>query len=68
MYSLNQVIKHKFSKSVLHFLIFQIGFVTGVFLAVVLGVSFSSLGPVFTKDTQVLGIVRTGVLVSFIIC
>lgn len=46
------------------FLLFQIGLVTGVFLAVVLGVSFSSLAPLFTKDVEVLGVVRTGVLVS----
>ncbi|XP_075473720.1 protein DETOXIFICATION 45, chloroplastic-like isoform X3 [Primulina tabacum] len=37
----------------------KIGFAVGVFLALVLGVSFSSLGEFFTKETQVLGIVRT---------
>ncbi|KAK4437564.1 protein DETOXIFICATION 45, chloroplastic [Sesamum alatum] len=42
--------------------VLKIGFVTGVLLAVVLGVSFSSLAPLFTKDIEVLGIVRTGVL------
>ncbi|XP_073033567.1 protein DETOXIFICATION 45, chloroplastic isoform X2 [Primulina eburnea] len=38
--------------------VLKIGFAVGVFLALVLGVSFSSLGEFFTKDTQVLGIVR----------
>lgn len=49
------------------FTFLQIGLVTGVFLAAVLGVSFSSLATLFTKDAEVLGIVRTGVLVSVII-
>ncbi|KZV37885.1 MATE efflux family protein 3, chloroplastic [Dorcoceras hygrometricum] len=39
--------------------VLKIGFGVGVFLALVLGVSFSSLAELFTKDTQVLGIVRT---------
>ncbi|XP_073150208.1 protein DETOXIFICATION 45, chloroplastic-like [Henckelia pumila] len=39
--------------------VLKIGFALGVFLALVLGVSFSSLAKFFTKDTQVLGIVGT---------
>lgn len=46
----------------LHFL-FQIGVVTGVSLAAILGLSFGSLATLFTKDPKVLGIVRTGILV-----
>lgn len=42
---------------------FQIGIVTGLLLAAILGVSFSSIATLFTKDAEVLGIVRTGVLV-----
>lgn len=45
--------------------LFQIGFVAGVSLAVILGVSFSSLATLFTKDVEVLRVVRTGVLVSY---
>lgn len=45
-------------------LLFQIGLVTGVSLAVILGFSFNSLAPVFTKDVEVLRVVRTGILVS----
>ncbi|KAA3463300.1 protein DETOXIFICATION 45, chloroplastic-like [Gossypium australe] len=40
----------------------QIGFVTGVLLAAILGVSFGYLVPLFTQDAEVLGIVKTGVL------
>lgn len=32
-------------------------------MSAILGVSFGSLATVFTKDAEVLGIVRTGVLV-----
>ncbi|KAG8500267.1 hypothetical protein CXB51_004398 [Gossypium anomalum] len=39
-----------------------IGFVTGVLLAAILGVSFGYLVPLFTQDAEVLGIVKTGVL------
>lgn len=42
----------------------QIGFGTGVLLTLILGVSFSSVATLFTKDAEVLAIVRTGVLVS----
>lgn len=42
---------------------FQIGLFTGVFLSAILGVSFGSLATLFTKDPEVLGIVKTGVLV-----
>ncbi|KAK4562029.1 hypothetical protein RGQ29_004759 [Quercus rubra] len=42
--------------------VLKIGLFTGVFLSVILGVSFGSLATVFTKDAEVLGIVRTGVL------
>ncbi|KAH9654871.1 protein DETOXIFICATION 45 [Citrus sinensis] len=40
----------------------QIGVLTGVSLATILGLSFGSLAPLFTKDPKVLGIVGTGVL------
>ncbi|MBA0601722.1 hypothetical protein Gorai_004893 [Gossypium raimondii] len=39
-----------------------IGFVTGVLLAAILGVSFGYLVPLFTQDAEVLGILKTGVL------
>ncbi|XP_047943879.1 protein DETOXIFICATION 45, chloroplastic isoform X1 [Salvia hispanica] len=42
--------------------VLKIGLVTGISLAVILGFSFSSLAPIFTKDAEVLRIVRTGVL------
>ncbi|XVE93988.1 hypothetical protein REPUB_Repub01dG0241600 [Reevesia pubescens] len=42
--------------------VLNIGFVTGVLLAAILGVSFGSLATLFTQDAEVLGIVRTGVL------
>lgn len=42
---------------------FQIGLFTGVLLSAILGVSFGSLATLFTKDPEVLGIVKTGVLV-----
>ncbi|KAM4089540.1 hypothetical protein ACB094_07G160700 [Castanea mollissima] len=42
--------------------VLKIGLFTGVFLSAVLGVSFGSLATVFTKDAEVLEIVRTGVL------
>ncbi|XWS67634.1 hypothetical protein CRYUN_Cryun04dG0022500 [Craigia yunnanensis] len=42
--------------------VLKIGFVTGVLLAAILGVSFGSLATLFTQDAEVLGIVRTGVL------
>ncbi|KAK4491479.1 hypothetical protein RD792_002229 [Penstemon davidsonii] len=48
-------------RDITHFVL-KIGFVTGVSLAVLLGVSFTSLAPLFTKDVQVLEIVRTGAL------
>ena len=35
----------------------------GVFLAAILGVSFGSVSTLFTKDVDVLRIVRTGILV-----
>ena len=41
----------------------QIGLLTGVSLAAILGVSFGSLATLFTKDAEVLGVVRTGILV-----
>lgn len=43
--------------------VFQIGLLTGVSLTAILGVSFGSLATLFTKDPDVLGIVRSGVLV-----
>lgn len=45
----------------------QIGVVTGIALAVVLGMSFSSIAGLFSKDPEVLRIVRKGVLVSDVI-
>lgn len=50
------------------FFLFQIGVLTGVSLATVLGLSFGSLAPLFTKDPKVLGIVGTGVLVCMNLC
>ncbi|KAL6965168.1 Protein DETOXIFICATION 45, chloroplastic [Sarracenia purpurea var. burkii] len=38
------------------------GLLTGFSLAAILGVSFGSLATLFTKDAEVLGVVRTGVL------
>lgn len=49
--------------SIIMHMFFQIGIVTGVLLAAILGVSFSSIATLFTKDAEVLGIVRTGILV-----
>lgn len=37
---------------------------TGIALAIVLGISFSSVAGLFSKDPEVLRIVRKGVLVS----
>ncbi|CAK9145951.1 unnamed protein product [Ilex paraguariensis] len=48
-------------KEVTYFVL-KIGLVTGVALALVLGVSFGTLATLFTSDADVLGIVRTGVL------
>lgn len=45
-------------------LLVQIGVVTGIALAIVLGMSFSSIAGLFSKDPEVLQIVRKGVLVS----
>ncbi|KAG6709153.1 hypothetical protein I3842_06G117600 [Carya illinoinensis] len=44
------------------FFVLKIGLFTGVFLSAILGVSFGSLATLFTKDPEVLGIVKTGVL------
>nr|GMC87397.1 protein DETOXIFICATION 45, chloroplastic isoform X1 [Ipomoea batatas] len=48
-------------KEITHFVL-KIGLVTGVFLTSALGVSFASLATLFTKDMEVLGVVKTGVL------
>ncbi|KAK8665230.1 hypothetical protein V6N13_005403 [Hibiscus sabdariffa] len=48
-------------KEVANFVL-KIGVVTGVTLAAILGVSFSSLVTLFTQDAEVLAIARTGVL------
>ncbi|XP_039019262.1 protein DETOXIFICATION 45, chloroplastic-like isoform X2 [Hibiscus syriacus] len=48
-------------KEVANFVL-KIGVATGVSLAAILGVSFSSLATLFTQDAEVLAIVRTGVL------
>ncbi|XP_058213843.1 protein DETOXIFICATION 45, chloroplastic-like [Rhododendron vialii] len=42
--------------------VLKIGWLTGVSLAAILGVSFGSLATLFTKDAEVLAVVRTGVL------
>ncbi|KAL4572806.1 hypothetical protein LXL04_019592 [Taraxacum kok-saghyz] len=44
------------------FFVLKIGFIMGVSLAVILGVSFGSIATLFTKDIGVLEIARTGVL------
>ncbi|PWA51569.1 MATE efflux family protein [Artemisia annua] len=44
------------------YFVLKIGFVTGVTLAVILGLSFGSIATLFTKDTEVLRIARTGIL------
>lgn len=46
----------------------QIGLITGICLSAILGLSFGSLATVFTKDAEVLGIVKTGVLVCMDTC
>lgn len=43
----------------------QVGLFTGTILFAILGASFGSLATLFTKDADVLGIVRTGVLVRY---
>ncbi|KAH8508124.1 hypothetical protein H0E87_010308 [Populus deltoides] len=40
----------------------KIGLITGISLAIILGVSFSSIATMFTKDAEVLAIVRSGLL------
>ncbi|KAL3597573.1 hypothetical protein D5086_009210 [Populus alba] len=52
---------HKTVKEVTKFVL-KIGLVVGVSLAAILGVSFGSIATLFTKDADVLGIVRTGIL------
>lgn len=42
--------------------VLKTGLLTGVLLAIILGVWFGSLAGLFTKDVEVLGIVRSGVL------
>ncbi|XP_052192536.1 protein DETOXIFICATION 45, chloroplastic isoform X2 [Diospyros lotus] len=42
--------------------VLKVGFLTGASLAVILGVSFSSLVTLFSKDAEVLGVVGTGIL------
>ncbi|KAL8536296.1 hypothetical protein ACS0TY_011786 [Phlomoides rotata] len=46
----------------LTFFALKISVVTGVSLALILGVSFSSLAPLFTKDVEVIRVVKTGIL------
>ncbi|KAJ6403056.1 hypothetical protein OIU84_015051 [Salix udensis] len=52
---------HKTVKEVTNFVL-KIGLVVGVSLAAILSVSFGSIATLFTKDADVLGIVRTGIL------
>ncbi|KAK2989582.1 hypothetical protein RJ640_026910 [Escallonia rubra] len=52
---------YKAAREITHFVL-KTGLVAGVSLAVVLGLSFTSLSTFFTKDIEVLGILRTGVL------
>ncbi|XP_010555177.1 PREDICTED: protein DETOXIFICATION 45, chloroplastic [Tarenaya hassleriana] len=42
--------------------VLKIGLITGISLAIILGLSFRSLAGLFSKDPEVLRIVRTGVL------
>ncbi|XP_043711252.1 protein DETOXIFICATION 45, chloroplastic isoform X2 [Telopea speciosissima] len=42
--------------------VLKVGVFMGISLALILGASFGSLATLFTKDVEVLGIVRTGVL------
>ncbi|XP_076914976.1 protein DETOXIFICATION 45, chloroplastic-like [Bidens hawaiensis] len=51
---------YKSVKDITHFVL-KIGFVTGVTLAAILGLSFGSISTLFTKDIEVLSIARTGV-------
>ncbi|CAK9153910.1 unnamed protein product [Ilex paraguariensis] len=53
-------------KEVTYFVL-KIGLVTGVALALVLGISFGKLATLFTSDADVLGIVTTGVLISHLL-
>ncbi|XP_057496492.1 protein DETOXIFICATION 45, chloroplastic-like isoform X2 [Actinidia eriantha] len=52
---------YRTSRDVTNFVL-KIGLLTGVSLAAILGVSFGSLATWFTKDAEVLGVVRTGIL------
>uniref|UniRef100_A0A7N0T0M9 Protein DETOXIFICATION n=1 Tax=Kalanchoe fedtschenkoi TaxID=63787 RepID=A0A7N0T0M9_KALFE len=42
--------------------VLKIGILSGIFLAATLGISFGSIVQLFTKDTEVLGILKTGLL------
>ncbi|KAF3434844.1 hypothetical protein FNV43_RR21931 [Rhamnella rubrinervis] len=42
--------------------VLKLGLFTGVFLSAILGISFGSLATLFTRDAEVLGIVRSGLL------
>ncbi|CAA0837033.1 MATE efflux family protein 3- chloroplastic [Striga hermonthica] len=48
-------------KDITHFVL-KIGFITGVSLALILGFSFGSLATIFTKDAEVLGVIRNVIL------
>ncbi|GMH13509.1 hypothetical protein Nepgr_015350 [Nepenthes gracilis] len=52
---------YKAVKEITYFVL-KLGLLTGASLAMVLGISFGSLATLFTKDMQVLEIVKTGVL------
>ncbi|KAJ4966575.1 hypothetical protein NE237_018424 [Protea cynaroides] len=48
-------------KEITHFIL-KLGVFTGISLGLILGASFGSLATLFTKDMEVLGIVRSGIL------
>ncbi|KAL8200343.1 hypothetical protein R6Q57_011682 [Mikania cordata] len=55
--------KHNYSRvKEITFYALKTGFITGVSLAVILGLSFGTIATFFTNDAQVLAIVRSGVL------
>ncbi|MED6197829.1 Protein DETOXIFICATION 45, chloroplastic [Stylosanthes scabra] len=53
--------EYKVVKQITNFVV-KIGMLTGLCLMVILGASFPSLSTIFTQDSEVLQVVRTGVL------